>query len=161
MKGARTGVTGNYSYHDSVQLDPNKDGLFDLHFEYYMYYIENSCDDTISNDSIVICCFPDAAAYCRVKTGNNTEIAMEQTNLGFMPKIFETGDLINQNLAWSAIDQEINFSFAGYSKYWDIDSYHNYMGFRIIDSRDTTFGWICLNTHYTTNISIYDYAIEK
>ena len=161
IKGTRNGNGDDYSFHDSTQMDFNNDGLFDIHFEYYMYYRENECNDSLSNDSIVVCCFPDAAAFCRIKTNTGVTVAMEEDQSWSYPKIFKTGDLIDENEDWSSIQSLQNFSMASTGAGWDVNSYNNFMGYRIIISSDTTFGWIRLNTHSSNWIEIYNYVIEK
>ncbi|MEX1013953.1 MAG: hypothetical protein WDZ80_02215 [Candidatus Paceibacterota bacterium] len=162
IKGHRNGDENNYFYHDSAQLDLNINGQYDLFFEYYMFYEEYECDTSLSNDSVVVDCFPDADAFCWIKTNENVEIAVDHFDyFGLLPKKFGTGDEIISNLNWSSMINKNRFSYPGSGDNWDTDEYTKFMGFRICESSDTIYGWIRLNTHYSSRIEIYDYAIEK
>ena len=161
VRGSRTGVDTNFYYLDSVQLDLNEDGNFDLFFEYYMYYIDYYCDTSEANDSVAVDCFPDADAFCRIKTSGNVEIALEKTDFGLMPKKFDMGDSIDSRLNWSGLKDKTRFSYPTSLDNWDSDEYTKYMGFRLFENSDTLYGWLRLNTYYSNYIEIYDYAIEK
>ncbi len=161
VRGSRTGVDTNFHYLDSVLLNLNEDSNFDLLFEYYMYYIEYYCDTSGANDSVAVDCFPDADAFCRVKTSGSVEIALEQTYFGLMPKKFDLGDSIDSRQNWSELVDKTRFSYPTSLVNWDTDEYTKFMGFRIFENNDTIYGWIRLNTFYSSRIEIYDYAIEK
>lgn len=161
VKGKRYGVDTNYYFHDSLQLDLNKDNILDLHFEYYKYLIEHPCDDSNNNDTIVVCCFPDAAAFCRIRSAENVDVSMEQFGNTLYPKVLRPGETIDSRNSWSEIGKTMDFSMASTGLPWDDNLYESYLGFRIRISNDTTFGWIRLNTNYTNYIDIHSYAIEK
>jgi hypothetical protein len=161
VRGSRTGVDTNFYYLDSVQLDLNEDGNYDLLFEYYMYYIEYYCDRSGANDSVAVDCFPDADAFCRIKTNESVEIALEQTYFGLMPKKFDVGDSIDSRHNWSELPNKTRFSYPTSLVNWDTDEYTKYMGFRVIEKNDTIYGWIRLNTYYSSRIEIFDFAIEN
>lgn len=162
IRGNRNGNENKYFYLDSIQLDLNNNGQHDLYFEFYMYYEEQECDTSFANDSVVIDCFPEADAFCSIKTFDNIEVALEQTDyLGILPKKFAMGDIIDSKQNWLALSSKHRVSYPASRVNWDTDEYNNYMGFRIITSNDTVYGWIRLNTHYSSLIEIYDYVIEK
>ena len=162
IKGDRIGDGNDYFYLDSTQLDLNNNGKYDLYFEYFMYYKDNDCDTSLSNDSVVVCCYPDADAFCWIQTYDNVEIAMEEVDyFGIIPKIFELGDVINTIQNWTSINNKNRFSIPTSRVYWDSDNYNSFMGIRIHEDYDTIYGWIRLNTHHSSGIEIYDYAIEK
>ena len=153
IRGRRTGVDTNYFYSDSVWFDLNKDSINDLYFAFYRSHFQPSCDC-----EEIDCCMPVDNASCWIKTSSKTEIAVGQYN---MPIVLSMGDTLDNRYKWINYETKYGFSIAGMMKDWDTDQYNGYMGVRLITTNDTLFCWIRLNTHYSSKIDIYNYAIEK
>jgi hypothetical protein len=157
VKGRRIGVDTNYTYNDSVSIDLDNDNRPDLHYKYYMRYLESCCN----NPGTIDCCMPSVSIECQLKTELNVEIATKIFYNNRIPVVFHVGDTIDCKSDWHSYNVFTPFSFAGMGELWDSNRHNNYMGIRIIENNDTLYGWIRLNTLKSTSIELYDYVLEK
>jgi hypothetical protein len=167
-------------------LDVNQDGEYDLSFAYRDWYYEYDCpEDTLSNDSLIIDCFPDAGNSCYVHCLNDIELLshnsywdqpfplrdsvllndFKNTVSDFNPnesEVFKVGYTESEDYYWSGEESSGVLAFAGMGNgSWDSQDSH-YLAFRFPTSDTTaTHGWIQLSCKGTTCIEIYDMAIEN
>ena len=66
VKGRRTGVDTNYTYHDSAWIDLNNDGNDDIYFEFYRSHFQPGCEC-----EGIDCCMPSDDLYCIIRSKSN------------------------------------------------------------------------------------------
>lgn len=182
VKGENLYEGDGYEHRDSLFLDVNHDGAFDLRFDYRDWYYESDCpEDTISNDSVIVCCFPDAFNSCRVECISEIELLcmmeMDYRPLPLVDSIVLNdykytdpdnndyyliqGFVPEDSFYWKSKECSGIMAWPGLWDSWDSQESH-YLGFRFPTS-DTSgiHGWISLSCKGTTCIEIYDMAIEK
>lgn len=183
IKGENLYEGEGYNYRDSLFLDVNQNGEYDLKVDFYSWYYEEDCpEDTISNDSIIVCCFPDAGRSYYVEC--LTEIEMlsfdsywdrplpledsvllnDYNNTAqslFNDEELKVGQAKSDEYYWSGKESSGILGFPGMNDSWD-DSKLHYLGFRFPTSdTSATHGWINLSCKGENGIEIYDMAIEK
>lgn len=156
VKGCRYGTDSNYYYQDSLQIDLDNDGNYDLHFRFYQEFVQPSCDC-----EGIDCCMPWGESLCTVEILSNLELACTDY-YGLNPDRLQFGDTIDARLTWINDNTKLLFDAWGMSESpWNIDYYNSYMGYRFIEQTDTLYGWIRMNTNYADIIEIYDFVIQK
>lgn len=140
----------NDNFSDTVLLDVDNNGTFDLAFTVYVYY-HNPYEHTefrswlkVLNDNVKV--IADASAFHYVKKLN-------------------MGDTISANQGWS--DADILHFRREYISYWPPPGYttiygefgNGYFGFKIENPGETFYGWIKVNAYFVS-VTIQEMAIS-
>lgn len=154
IKGLRIGTDSNYIHKDSLKLDLDKDGTFDIQFAFFSEFHQPKC-----NCAGIDCCMPWGINICKVQTLNNLELASISASEK-VPKRLIFGDTLENQKSWIKSKEFISFAPMG-TPDWNINYFNSFMGFRIAGQSGIVYGWLRLNTHTSTTIEITDYVIEK
>lgn len=156
IKGNMVGTINDYTYNDSLGLDLNRDSIIDIQFRYFMsFYQPTNCDTNVIDG-----CMPSGEAMCYIKSfSSNFEVAIDK--LTGYPHIYNSLDTISKYDNWQNVNKAIFFSAAGLHNGWDNTEIFNFMGLRIKNINNYKYGWIRLNTNYSSEIRLFDYVIHK